>query len=193
MIYITGDIHGTISPIFKLCRKINPTESDTVIILGDVGANYSLDSRDVYFKRQLSEFKPTFFCIHGNHECRPQNIPGYKEKDWNGGKVLYQDEFPKILFSVDGEIFDLNGIKCLVIGGAYSVDKYFSLQCGSKWFEDEQPSDEIKSKVMKQIENNNIDIIFSHTCPKKYIPTECFYQVLTNQRLITVRKNGLIL
>lgn len=94
--------------------------------------------------------------------------------NWNGGKVLYQEQFPKILFPVDGEIFDLNGLKCLVAGGAYSVDKYYRLQHGGKWFEDEQPSDAIKIKVMEQVLNKHIDVIFSHTCPEKYIPTECF-------------------
>lgn len=173
MIHITGDIHGSMFPIYKLCNALNPTFDDVVVILGDVAANYDLNGRDLQFKRQMSRFQPTFFCIHGNHECRPQNITSYKEKQWNGGTVLYEDEFPNILFPVDGEIFTLAGMKCMVIGGAYSVDKYYRLQRGLKWWADEQPSEEIKRRVEKQI-CNNIDIIFSHTCPYKYTPTECF-------------------
>lgn len=41
--------------------------------------------------------------------------------------MLYEEEFPNILFPVDGEIFMLAGMKYLMIGGAYSVDKYFRL------------------------------------------------------------------
>lgn len=174
MIYITGDIHGSISPIYNLRNAHDLTDEDVVVILGDVAANYDLNGRDQQFKRQMSRFQPTFFCIHGNHECRPQNIASYKEKQWNGGAVLYEDKFPNILFPVDGEIFTLNGMHCLVIGGAYSVDKYYRLQRGFEWWADEQPSDEIKKYVEEQINNRQIDIVFSHTCPYKYTPTECF-------------------
>lgn len=174
MVYITGDIHGSMFPIYKLFYTLNPTSEDVVVILGDVALNYDLNRRDYQFKRQMSRFQPTFFCVHGNHECRPQNIASYKEKQWNGGTVLYEDEFPNILFPVDGEIFTLAGMKCLVIGGAYSVDKEYRLKRGLKWWADEQPSEKIKRCVEEQICNNHIDIVFSHTCPYKYTPTECF-------------------
>lgn len=32
-------------------------------------------------------------------------------------------------------------MKTIVIGGAYSVDKFYRLSKGYNWFEDEQPSD----------------------------------------------------
>lgn len=38
-------------------------------------------------------------------------------------------------------------MKTIVIGGAYSVDKFYRLSKGYNWFEDEQPSDEIKAYV----------------------------------------------
>ncbi|MCM1008228.1 MAG: metallophosphoesterase [Ruminococcus flavefaciens] len=174
MVYITGDIHGSMYPIYELCNALSPTFEDVVVILGDVAANYDLNSRDRQFKRQMSRFQPTFFCIHGNHECRPQNIASYKEKQWNGGTVMYEEEFPNILFPVDGEIFMLAEMKCLVIGGAYSVDKYFRLQRGLNWWADEQPSEEIKIRIEDQIYNNHIDVVFSHTCPYKHTPIECF-------------------
>ena len=46
--------------------------------------------------------------------------------------------------------------------------------CG--WFNDEQPSDEIKAYVESQIAkvDNTVDIVLSHTCPLKYEPTEVF-------------------
>ena len=44
------------------------------------------------------------------------------------------------------------------------------------WFADEQPSDEIKSRVMQKLENLNqkVDVVLSHTCPERYIPIEAF-------------------
>ena len=34
-------------------------------------------------------------------------------------------EYPNILFAKDGEIFNMDGLKAVVIGGAYSIDKKY--------------------------------------------------------------------
>ena len=174
MIYITGDIHGSLEPIFVLVEKYEPKEDDIIVILGDVAVNYTGRLRDKFIKEEMNNIGITFFCIHGNHENRPQNIASYQEKNWNGGRVLYEEDYPNILFPVDGDIFELEGNKCIVIGGAYSVDKFYRLRNGYNWWPDEQPSPTIKEYVEEQIKNNKIDVVFSHTCPYKYIPTECF-------------------
>lgn len=75
----------------------------------------------------------------------------YKLQEWNGGKVWVEEAYPNILFAKDGEIYDIAGMKTIVIGGAYSVDKFYRLSKGYNWFEDEQPSDEIKAYVEKQL------------------------------------------
>lgn len=87
MIYYTGDIHGQKYEIERFCKRIKPTKDDTIVILGDVAANYSQDERDTELKQALNKLKPTILCIHGNHEIRPWNIPTYKTKKWNGGTV----------------------------------------------------------------------------------------------------------
>ncbi len=174
LIYYTGDIHGSKSEIVDFCKRFEPTEKDTIIILGDVGANFYQDLRDVKLKEAFAKLEPTIFCIHGNHEIRPWNIPTYKTKEWNGGTVWYEEEYPNILFAKDGDMYDIEGIKHLVIGGAYSVDKYYRLVCGYGWWEDEQPSDEIKRYVEHQVKTKEFDVILSHTCPFKYEPVETF-------------------
>lgn len=174
MVYITGDIHGEIQPIYEIWEKLHPTMNDIVVILGDAGINYTGEMHDIILKEDMSALKSTFFCIHGNHENRPQNIASYKEKVWHGGRVMYEDDYPNILFPVDGDIFEINGKQCIVIGGAYSVDKFYRLHNGWKWWPDEQPTPAIRTYVEEQIKKNKIDVVFSHTCPFKYIPTECF-------------------
>ena len=104
MIYYTGDIHGSKLEIVTFCMRFQPTKDDTIIILGDVGANYFGDERDVQLKKEFARLKPTILCIHGNHEMRPWNIPTYKIKEWHGGTVWYEEEYPNILFAKDGEI-----------------------------------------------------------------------------------------
>jgi len=173
MVYITGDIHGSLDPVYKLFMRFSPAKDDIIVLLGDVSINYTGSLRDVECKHQLDRLGSTFFCIHGNHDNRPQNIASYHEKEWHGGRVMYEEAHPNILFPVDGDVFDIEGKQCLVIGGAYSVDRLDRLSRGMKWWPDEQPSPAIKEHTEEQIRNRHIDVIFSHTCPAKYIPVEC--------------------
>ena len=176
MIYITGDKHADFSDIFDFCNTNETTTNDTMIILGDAGINYFLNKKDYLLKDELKKLPITLFCIHGNHEERPENISSYKEKIFCEGTIYYEDDYPNILFAKDAEVYNFNGIKTMVIGGAYSVDKDYRLVMGYRWFPSEQPSKETKDKVLKKLEslNNKIDVILSHTCPYKYLPYEVF-------------------
>ncbi len=175
MIYITGDTHGRFERIENFCKKQNTTKDDIIIILGDAGVNFSPEY-DKNKKKYLKSLPITLFCIHGNHEMRPETIDTYTTKKWNGGIVYYETKYPNILFAKDGEIFDMDGQRTIVIGGAYSVDKFYRLRYGYGWWEDEQPSKEIKRYVEKQLEKNNwmVDVVLSHTAPEKYEPIEVF-------------------
>lgn len=174
MVYFTGDIHGNPNRIVNFAKRMQLTEEDIIIILGDVGINYYQDERDQFAKAELSRIKSEVFCIHGNHECRPEHIGTYKLTNWNSGRVWYEEKYPNILFAKDGDIFFIDGLKYLVVGGAYSIDKFYRLANNMKWFSDEQPSDEIKEYVEQQIQNNTIDVVLSHTCPVRYEPIEMF-------------------
>ena len=180
MIYLTGDTHGNFTRLDLFCHRMQTTKDDTMIILGDAGFNYYRGKRDDRGKQYASFFPIKLFCIHGNHEIRPQNIPSYIEGTFHGGKVLYEEAYPDILFAVDGEVYDFDGYKCLVIGGAYSVDKFYRLERGFGWWADEQPSAEIKKTVEERIEQlgGQIDIVLSHTCPLRYEPVEVFLQFI---------------
>ena len=181
MIYYTGDIHGEPNKILYYVSEYNLTSEDAIVILGDVGVNYfGNDKGDKSRKKTLNKCGVPIFCIHGNHEMRPESISSYKEILWRGGIVYIEEEFPNLLFAKDGEIYDLDDKKAIAIGGAYSVDKFYRLLKGMKWFADEQPSEEIKKRVIDKLDsvNWNVDIVLSHTCPAKYIPTETFLPMI---------------
>ena len=180
MFYITGDTHGEFQRLenFAAQKKLSQKE-DIIIVLGDVGINFSRgkqSNKDILTKKFLSYSDYSLFCIKGNHEQYPDKIDNYKEKIWHGGKVFYEEEYPSLIFAQDGEIYDINGLKCLVIGGAYSVDKNYRIIKGWNWYDDEQPSEETKKYVEEQLEKDNwkIDIILSHTCPYEERPTQFF-------------------
>ncbi|MBR1724450.1 MAG: metallophosphoesterase [Ruminococcus sp.] len=156
-----------------------------MIILGDAGINYYGEPRDSKLKKTLSKLSLTIFSIHGNHEIRPKTIPSYREVEWNGGIVYREDRYPNLLFAKDGEVYDIGGIKTLVIGGAYSVDKQYRIDHGYGWWADEQPGDEIKTRVEKALSErgNKVDVILSHTTPLKYEPVECFFEFIDQSKV----------
>ncbi len=168
MFYITGDTHRDFT------RVNNLPKGSTLIILGDAGINYFLNKEDKKLKDYLNSLDITFLCIQGNHEERPENISTYKEKKMHGGKVFIEDDYPNLIFLKNGEIYTINNKKVLVIGGAYSVDKDIRLTFGWHWFKDEQLSKSEMDMILKKYQGTHVDVILSHTSPKKYEPVEVF-------------------
>lgn len=192
MVYITGDIHGNPRRLKLFFLAPNgqgqPQEPrDVVIILGDAGFNYSGDEADAAAKEILHRYgnRTEYLCVHGNHEMRPQNIPSYHEREWHGGTVFAEDAYPNLLFAKDGEVYDINSKHCLVIGGAYSIDKEYRLTHGLPWFADEQPDAEIKARVEARLRelDYQVDAVLTHTCPRKYEPVEAFLGGLDQSRV----------
>ena len=176
MIYITGDTHGRFERITNLCKDVYTCREDVLIILGDAGVNYYGGKKDIRLKEELASLPVTLFCLHGNHEARPASTGLYELCPWHGGQAYMETAYPNLLFAKDGEVYELGGHQCLVIGGAYSVDKYYRLEKGWKWFADEQPDEITKQAVEARLEQIGweLDVVFTHTCPLKYEPTEVF-------------------
>ena len=183
MIYLTGDTHRDFRRVEHFCKRAETTKDDILIILGDAGINYYGPGLDNALKCILEALPVTLLCVHGNHEKRPQSVavqPGtacaYDLLPWHGGHAYIESPYPSIVFAKDGEIYDLGGKRCVVIGGAYSVDKEIRLAQRLGWWPDEQPSVEIKQRVRAMLINSHweVDAVLSHTCPHRYIPREMF-------------------
>lgn len=172
MIWITGDKHGDFEEVDLFCRQWQTRRSDLLIVLGDAGINYFQDARALAMKQHLAQLPITLFCVHGNHEARPERVPGYVLREDFGGQVYVDPRFPNQIFPVDGAIYTLGGHRVLVIGGAYSVDKFYRLRNRWTWFEDEQPSAAIKARTEAALaaEGWRVDAVLSHTCPFSRIP-----------------------
>lgn len=181
MWYITGDIHGNIQRIESFSSKT----SDPIIILGDCGFNYYGSKRDELLKEMASELPNTILCIKGNHEIHPDQLDFYNTKEWNGAEVFFEDKYPNILFAKDGEIYEIDGKKVFVIGGAYSVDKDYRIARGWKWFPSEQPSHETKMKCLKTLDKAGwkVDIVLSHTAPLKAEPRHLFLSFIDQRKV----------
>ena len=177
MIYYTGDTHGNLDRIVEFCKKYELTKEDIMIILGDVGLNYYLDIKANNMKKKYKEsITCTLLCVHGNHCQNPEYMESMKEKQWNGGIVFYEEEFPDFLYAKDGEIYDLDGKKTVALGGAYSIDKEYRLSHGWNWFADEQMSPEVMKRCEENLEKAGWEVhtVLSHTVPISAEPIEHF-------------------
>lgn len=179
MIYITGDIHRD----FYRLQAIEKNRENMLIILGDTGINYYLNEKDNKLKKYLNDMNIKLFCIQGNHEERPENISTYKEIDKFEGKVFVEEEYPNLIFAKNGEIYNIDGKKILVIGGAYSVDKKYRLLHGYEWFKDEQLTKKEMDTILYKVKGKHFDIVLTHTCPYKYEPREVFMQGLDQTKV----------
>lgn len=191
---ITGDTHGgvaTISRVGNINRNMQciPTET-AIIILGDAGLNYFLNNTDKKYKKLLNSQGYHIYCVRGNHEERPENIPGMIliEDENVDNAVWMQEEFPNIRYFVDGNEYNIGGHSTLVLGGAYSIDKWYRLaragyspseaeianpkKCG--WFKDELLTKAEMDAIEEKIYGKRYEFVLSHTCPMSWEPTDLF-------------------
>ena len=187
MFYVLGDIHGNFNDIYNFIQYAKPSQDDVLILLGDAGINYYLNTRDKIFKQKLQDTDITFFVVRGNHEQRPSILAKEHPDDWAieerfGNSIYVEKAYPNILYALDTPAkysFNINQnskqVNAWVIPGAYSVDKNYRLERGWTWFPQEQLSkEEMKQGVIDLKQQDDIDIILSHTCPLSLIPTEMF-------------------
>ena len=185
-IYVIGDLHQQFQPIRDFYTYMNSSipldETDIIICLGDFGANFFFDYRDSNFKKKISRYKCNFFVIRGNHEERPSICAETAPTEWTKEKFFENDvwvekAFPQIKYTMDfPAVYNIKGLKTLIIPGAYSVDKYHRLRNNLTWFEYEQLTPEEMEIGLRTIEldENKYDLVLSHTCPMSYQPTDLF-------------------
>ena len=170
---ITGDTHR----VFTRFDHLDKTPNTGIIILGDAGLNYTLDINDRNTKEALCRKYPyDFYCVRGNHEARPEDVPTmelvYDEEV--KGLVWMEEELPRIKYFTDWGFYEIDGLRTLVIGGAYSVDKWYRLQRGAKWFANEQLTQAEMNACYMSTYGRQIDLVLSHTLPYNYLPTDMF-------------------
>jgi 3-oxoacid CoA-transferase subunit A len=190
---ITGDTHGDFSRFYALNRETEAaTATYNVIILGDAGVNFWLSKRDRALKKQITENYPNliFYLVRGNHEQRPELIEGMDSMyvDEIDNYVFSEHEFPNIRYLLDGEIYNINGLRTLICGGAYSVDKDYRLARQEQglyggWFEEEQLNETERNTILIDVKNEKIDMILAHTCPFSWMPRDLFLPFI-DQRLV---------
>lgn len=188
---VRGDTHGQFAWMNSCLNNYKPEET-AIIILGDAGFNYYLNKYDDHLKKEVNELGFRIYCVRGNHEARPQDTScGYEfvyDQDVRG-KVYVQREYPNIRFFKDWGEYFLDFFHVCVIGGAYSVDKWWRLaRAGVQsktdwgynnpkmtgWFPNEQLNTGEMMLAEADLIGKSFDFVFTHTCPKDWQPTDLF-------------------
>lgn len=188
---VRGDVHGNFNWMSNGCLNDYIPEETAIIILGDCGFNFWLNKTDDKLKAEVNARGYRFYCVRGNHEARPQGLLNmeYKYDSEVDGMVWMEEEYPNIRYFRDYGIYTINGYTCGVIGGAYSVDKWYRLaRAGiynktdwgynnskkTGWFPDEQLTTEEMEACSHLFKDREFDFIFSHTCPYSWRPVDMF-------------------
>lgn len=175
-IYITGDTHGHID-VHKLATKqwkegANLTKDDFLIILGDFGFIWNLDSMDDWWLNWLNERPWTTLFIDGNHDNHPL-IDTFPEVDFYGGRAHKINK--SVYHLMRGYIFDLpyndTTKSFAVMGGAESIDKAWRVE-GVSWWPTEIPNDDERQLLEKNLEARNwtVNYMLTHDAPNSVIP-----------------------
>jgi hypothetical protein len=174
-ILFSGDFHAgareELSLITKdsLISKFGRELFDEIkyhIILGDGGFLWpNNEKNDAYNYRTLGLRPFPILCVIGNHEPM-LGRKDLQEIDLGLGNTVYQiNDKPLTAYLKRGEIYNIDGFKFLVLGGALSIDKAFRTPNRSWWKEEywtEQEKEDLLS-LLKQ--DNEFDYVLSHTGP----------------------------
>lgn len=203
-VYLCGDLHGSVQAVKNVIAQIQePTEDDIIVVCGDAGLEYGNQVMGSA-KKAMNKFPGSWLILRGNHDVRywrdhcsirkdggliPLDKWHFEEKYNNF--VLVQDKYPNIHYIDDlGGIYTLEGYNCLMIPGAYSVDKAYRISHGLPYEPQEQLSYSEWCKLDDIVarHKNEIDFVVAHTFPA-YMSKQLEYLFLNSIDQSTVDKN----
>jgi predicted phosphodiesterase len=164
MLYITGDIHGTWDEREQFIRSLS--KEDILIVLGDWGWCWTSEHLKRYLKNNPECIQ---LWIDGNHE-------GYNVIDTFPIVKIYGGRAHKIADNIyhliRGEMYEIEGKKFLVFGGALSIDKHWRTPYVS-WWPQEQPTMSDYSNAIENLKKNNwkFDYLLTHTADTELVQT----------------------
>lgn len=198
-IFLMADIHGQVDGIHAVLDRAQRNgcsfcQDDILIILGDHGALYYPNEKgNRRLKKKLNDLPCKVVLLKGNHDGTVRKayakkpdawyttarVEGIDSKVFSAARMFVEKDFPNIYYLDDYftpiTVFGKDGF---ALGGAYSVDKFYRLEKGLIWHEDEQPDEETRTGIMKSIDYilkaylSKIEIILSHEAPISFVPYE---------------------
>ena len=161
MLYITGDTHGYWDNREEFLQSLD--ENDIVICLGDLGWSWDIN--------HINGFCPKckWLSIYGNHE-NFSLIEKMPIEEIYGGRVRKMKE--NVYYLLNGEMYNIEGKKFFVFGGALSIDKHWRTPYVS-WWPQEQPTEVDYYNAIGNLQRNNwtFDYLLTHTADTELVQT----------------------
>lgn len=177
MLYLCGDTHGWLD-VEKLRRyfilqSLNGqlNKKDILVILGDTAIGWN---NTYQYTNKLYEFYNNLgievVVVGGNHDNYNflDALPKVRKFGSSVGKI-----HDGIYYLNKGKVYNLNGIKAFVFGGAHQIDIVQSCRVENiDWWRHEDPTfmdTEIAFESLQKC-NNTVDLVLTHTLPKSIVP-----------------------
>jgi 3-oxoacid CoA-transferase subunit A len=198
---VRGDTHGQFHQMLKQLSNYD-SATTAVIILGDVGFNYYFNKYDDRSKKEVNDQGYRIYCVKGNHEARPSDVCDmvlFYDEDVHGW-VWWQPQYPNIRYFKEWGEYWLGCYHVAVIGGAYSVDKWWRLQRvgvfketdwgynnpkKTGWFPNEQLTTQEMIQAQNELHGKYYDFVLTHTCPISWQPTDLFLSAVNQSEVDT--------
>lgn len=164
--YCKGDIHGNLYELLDFINRFGLHEGDNIIVLGDCGIAWRKDRKDLDQNIKLwNEYGNgvKLFFLDGNHEN--YRILNHLPIENNMGKISNN-----IYHLRRGQIYNFEGKKVLVCGGADSVDKYRRTE-NLTWWKEET----ITEEDIARIPAGHYDYVLTHCCPRSIFENNKVY------------------
>ncbi|MBR5033238.1 MAG: metallophosphoesterase [Treponema sp.] len=202
MIYITGDTHNTTdmsnlsSRNMKLCcmeQGVGFHDITYAIVLGDFGLPWNSDCEidergihpadhtDRYLLKWYNQKPFKVLAVMGNHD-NYDVIEKLPEVEMFGAKVRKVSD--NVFYLRRGEIYEIEGKRFLVLGGAMSEDKAWRIPHETWWAQEEWCEGE-KAACLEKIDacGGKFDYVLSHTGPSAGIAlTDDFFKNEKNMK-----------
>jgi hypothetical protein len=181
MIYITGDTHGNIDfeklKVYFAHRY--SSRKDILIILGDAAILWGKKENYVF---EYSCLGPTVLFIDGNHE-NFDLLNKFPVVEVYSGRAHCISE--NIYHLCRGEIFKINGLSFLAMGGARSIDRYLRKE-GESWWKEEAITDDDMKNAAKNLEryHYSVDYVLTHCAPTRIVTNHLHFESDHNTDLL---------
>ncbi len=163
MIYLTSDIHcgdsmGGLNRFLEIC-----TESDLLIILGDIEIKFRDDEKNRKFDEFFTSLEANIAFVDGNHDNHPY-LNSLPTDTWCGGKVHRLTK--NIVHLTRGGVYEIEGKTFFAMGGCASSQKWAD---EGLLYEGEDPSAEEIAYARKVLaeHGNKVDYILTHKYSRK--------------------------
>ena len=162
-IIVVGDVHGEWEILSGLIKDAKP---ELVICCGDFGYYPQMVGQTVL--SSTGRRRKILSVAEGlkNGKTKVLFCDGNHEDHWSLRALVDTEIAPNVFYMPRGSTYILpDKRKILFMGGAYSIDKP-ARRFGYDWF----PEEQISNADVMRCPNEAIDIVVSHTCPKRLRP-----------------------